>query len=63
MIKSNTCPYCGGPYTVASSCNGRRTDTPGENACDGMRLHERIVRTIIAIDERMDHEQAPDRLR
>lgn len=35
-MKANTCPYCGGPYTLAETCNGPRTDDPTENTCAAM---------------------------
>jgi hypothetical protein len=42
-IKPNTCPYCGGPYTINQTCNGPRTNTPGENACEKMKRHSVMV--------------------
>lgn len=56
MIKANTCPYCGGPYTLASACYGRRTDTPGENCCPEMSLHARLVDAAAREPVREDEE-------
>lgn len=45
MIAANTCPYCGGPYSITESCNGPRIigGVRGQNACPQMRFHERLV--------------------
>lgn len=50
-VRANTCPYCGGAYTLARACNGPRTATIGENACARMALHARLVRDAAQADE------------
>lgn len=52
MIKANTCPYCGGRYTVNSSCTGPRTANPDENTCAAMALHRRLVQVAAEQHER-----------
>jgi hypothetical protein len=42
-VPSNTCPYCGGAYTLDRSCYGPRTDDPDANTCKRMRKHRRLV--------------------
>ena len=43
-VPSNTCPYCGGAYTLSRSCYGPRTDDPDANTCKRMRKHRKLVR-------------------
>lgn len=50
MIKANTCPYCGGPYTVQQACHGPRTEVRGENCCPGMARHVQLVQEAIDAD-------------
>jgi hypothetical protein len=56
MIKSNTCPYCGGPYTIAQSCTGPRTDNSAENTCPEMTQHRKLVQLAAELAE---HEVVP----
>lgn len=50
-IKPNTCPYCGGPYTLTEACNGpRKRDL--SNHCKEMRLHSRLVSRLADLDLR-----------
>jgi hypothetical protein len=49
--RSNTCPYCGGPYTLARTCHGPRTDTPGENACPDLARAAAAIAAAAAADE------------
>lgn len=56
-IKSNMCPYCGGPYSITQSCNGPRTETPGENCCAEMAAHARLVSE--ACEEEEDRAPVP----
>lgn len=46
-IKANTCPYCGGPYTIEKACYGPRTDDPKENKCGDMLRHEALIREAL----------------
>lgn len=58
-IKSNTCPYCGGPYTVQSTCKGPRTDNRAlENRCEEMLRHEALIRAALE-DARPEDEVLP----
>ena len=50
-IRSNTCPYCGGSYTINQSCTGPRTDDPAENTCPEMAAHRRLVEAAIEEEE------------
>jgi hypothetical protein len=52
----STCPYCGGAYTLARSCTGPRTLTPGENTCARMAAHQRLAREASS-------EESPQRSR
>lgn len=61
IIKANTCPYCGGPYTLTSTCYGPRTDTPGENACPQMQRHARLVREAIEASETITEREEVER--
>lgn len=54
MIKANTCPYCGGPYTLSQCCTGPRTDIRGENCCPQMAQHARLVQDAIDEEEQSD---------
>jgi len=49
VIKSNTCPYCGGPYTVNRTCYG--TDTPGENACPELAHAAELIADAVEVSE------------
>lgn len=44
-MKPNTCPYCGGHYSLGQSCTGPRTSDPVANTCNEMRIHRLLVTT------------------
>lgn len=51
-VPANTCPYCGGAYTLDRSCYGPRTANIDENTCKRMRKHRRLVRDAAEENER-----------
>ena len=51
-VQANTCPYCGGPYTLMQACLGPRTSVPTENCCADMRRHLMLI--IAALREETD---------
>ena len=50
-MKANTCPYCGGAYTLTLSCSGPRTEDPAENTCPSMRRHREDVLAAVEMEE------------
>lgn len=47
-VPADTCPYCGGAYTVERTCYGPRVpDAPERNTCKRMRKHRRMVRAAL----------------
>jgi hypothetical protein len=62
MIRANVCPYCGGPYTLALSCIGQRTDTSGQNCCPKMAEHARLVAEAAEFELTEEEERAIPRV-
>ena len=55
-VRSGVCPYCGGPYTLAKTCHGPRTDQRGENACPDM------ARVSLLIHDALDDYEEEERI-
>lgn len=53
-VLPNTCPYCGGAYTINSTCYGPRTADTEANTCTRMRQHRKLVLEAIEADERAE---------
>lgn len=56
-MTANTCPYCGGPYTLTESCTGPRTENPMENTCWEMAQHRRWVQAALDEEEQQDQQE------